>query len=181
MKRALARMAVIPVLLVVFHLFSGGQTLGENLKILEPLVGRTWVGELKSPDGKAASKVVLRYEFLWNGAAVKVFRSNPDRKSFSEGYFYWDVEEKKIGFFSVNNIGAPVKADVSLEEGKVCLKGSATIKGRTFDFKNTFEFLPDGKMVDRWYQNASGSWHAGHVIEFTASDAAKDKQQPTVD
>ena len=179
MKRTFVRMSFILVLLVVFHLSSGGQILSENLKVLGPLVDKTWVGELKSPDGKTVSKVSLRYESLWNGAAVKVSRSNPDRKSFSEGYFYWDKEEKKIGFFSVNNIGGPVKADVSIEDGKVCLKGSVTISGKSFDFKNTFEFLPDGKMVDRWYQNASGSWQPGHVIEFIESDAAKDKKPPT--
>jgi hypothetical protein len=173
MNRTFARMTIIPVLLALFCLGSGGQALNENLGILGPMVGKTWVGELKSPDGKTVSRVSLRYESLWNGAVVKVFRSNPDRKSFSEGFFYWDREEKKMGFFSVNNIGGPMKADVSAEDGKVCLKGSATIGGKTFDFKNTFEFLPDGKMVDRWYQNASGSWQAGHVIEFSVADAAK--------
>ena len=176
MKRTLVRMSVFAALLVVFHLSSGGQTLSENLEVLGPMVGKTWVGELRSPDGKTVSKVSLRYESLWNGAAVKVSRSNPDRKSFSEGYFYWDNEEKKIGFFMVNNRGGPMKADVSVEDGRVCLKGSVTTGGKTFDFKNTFEFFPDGKMVDRWYQNASGSWQPGHVIEFSESDTAKDKK-----
>ncbi|MDH4270808.1 MAG: hypothetical protein OEW18_02395 [Candidatus Aminicenantes bacterium] len=176
MKRVLARTSVIAVLLVVFHLSSGGQALNENLRVLGPLVGKTWVGDFRSPDGKTVSKVSLRYESLWNGAVVKVSRSNLDRKSFSEGYFYWSNEEKKIGFFMVNNIGGPVKADVSFEDGKVCLKGSVTISGKSFDFKNTFEFLPDGKMVDRWYQNASGSWQAGHVIEFIEGDTVKNKE-----
>jgi hypothetical protein len=178
MKRKFVWISLIPALLFVFHLYSGEQTHAEKLGILEPLVGKTWVGEMKSPDGKTVSRISLRYESLWNGAAVKVSRSNPERKSFSEGYYYWDNEGEKIGFFSVNNIGGPVKADVSTEDGKVCLKGSVTINGKTFDFKNTFELLSDGKMIDRWYQNASGTWNAGHVIEFVESDAAKDEKQP---
>jgi len=178
MKRPFKWFLLIPALLFVFHLYSGGQARAEKLGILEPLVGKTWVGELRSPDGKTASQVSLRYESLWNGAAVRVSRSNPERKSFSEGYFYWDNEGGGIGFFSVNSLGGPVKADVSTEDGKVCLTGSVTINGKTFDFKNTFELLPNGKMVDRWYQNASGTWNAGHVIEFVESAAAKDKKQP---
>jgi hypothetical protein len=76
------------------------------------------------------------------------------------------VNEKKIIFLSVSNRGGALKADVSLEGEKISLKGSTTVQNRNFDFRNTFEFTSDGKMVDRWFQNASGSWQPGHVIEF---------------
>jgi len=148
-----------------------GQTLNENLKILEPLLCKNWVGDMKSPDGKQSFRVSLSYEPIWNGDAVKFSRSNPERKTFSEGYFYWDVNEKKIVFLSVSNRGGSMKADVCIEDGKITLKGITTLQNITYDYKNTFEFTSDGKMIDRWFQNASGSWDAGHVVEFIKNES----------
>jgi hypothetical protein len=143
-----------------------GTALNENLKVLEPMLHKNWVGDMKSPDGMQTFKVSLSCEPIWNGEVIKYSRSNPERNTFSEGYFYWDVSEKKITFLSVSNRGGAMKADVSMEDGKISFKGSATVQNRTFEYRNTFEFTSDGKMVDRWFQNASGSWQPGHVIEF---------------
>jgi hypothetical protein len=48
------------------------------------------------------------------------------------------------------------------------IAGQISFPERTFEFRNTFEFAAGGKMTDRWFQNAFGSWRAGHVIELTA-------------
>ena len=146
------------------------QTLNENLMILKPMLCKNWIGDMKSPDGKQTFKVSLSYEAIWNGEAIKFSRSIPERNGFSEGYFYWDVNEKKIISLSISNRGGAMKAEVSIEDGKITLKGVATIQNRTFDYKNTFEFSSDGKMIDRWFQNASGQWSPGHVIEFVKND-----------
>jgi hypothetical protein len=148
------------------HAAQAGTALNENLKFLAPMLHKNWAGDMKSPDGKQTFKVGISCEPIWNGEVIKYSRSNPERNTFSEGYFYWDVGEKKIIFLSVSNRGGAMKADVSKEDGKISLKGSTTIQNRTFDFRNTFEFTADGNMVDRWFQNASGSWQPGHVIEF---------------
>lgn len=154
---------------LAFQFSTSGQTSNENLKILEPLLCEKWIGDMKSPDGTQTFKVSLSYEMIWNGEAVKYSRSNPERNTFTEGYFYWDVEEKKIVFLSVSNKGRSSKGYVSIEERKITIQGSATIQNRAFDYKNTFEFTSDGKMIDRWFQNASGTWQPGHVIEFIKS------------
>ena len=141
---------------------------------------KKWVGEMKSPDGKQSFKVTLSYEPIWNGEVVKFSRSNPERKTFSEGYFYWDDNEKKIVFFSVSNRrGGAMNAYVFIEDGKITLKGVATIQNKTFDYKNTFEFTSDGRMIDKWFQNALGPWQPGHVIEFKKkiNDEKQNKSQ----
>ena len=168
MKRVLGASIIILFLstLMSSRAAQDGTALNENLKILEPLLHKNWAGDMKSPDGKRTFKVSLSCEPIWNGEVIKYSRSNPDRNTFSEGYFYWDVNEEKITFLSVSNRGGAMKADVSKEDGKISLKGSTTIQNRTFDYRNTFEFTSDGKMIDRWFQNASGSWQSGHVIEF---------------
>ena len=145
---------------------KSAQILNENLKFLEPLVGKNWVGDFKSLDGKTSTKITLKYEVFWNGNVIKFSRTNPDLKFFSEGYIYWDENEKKVFLFSISNNGGPTKGDVSFEEGKIAVKGMAIIRDKKFEYKNTFEFSPDGKMVDRWFQNAFGPWRPGHVVEF---------------
>ena len=152
--------------IMAFHLSASGQILSENLKDLEPLLSEKWIGDMKSPDGRQTFKVSLSYVPIWGGEVIRYSRSNPDRNTYQEGHFYWDINEKKIIFISVSNKGGAMKGDVTIEDGKITLKGSATVNNKTFDYKNTFEFTPDGKMIDRWFQNASGTWQSGHVIEF---------------
>jgi hypothetical protein len=60
---------------------------------------------------------------------------------------------------------------VSVENGVLTVRGTIAFPERTFDFKNTFEFAAEGKMIERWFQNASGSWQPGHVVEFVEKKA----------
>jgi hypothetical protein len=55
----------------------------------------------------------------------------------------------------------------------VTVQGKVVFPDRTFDYKNTFEFMPDGKMIDRWFQNAFGPWQPGHVVEFIEQKTGK--------
>jgi hypothetical protein len=167
MKKQITYLMLVAIM--AFQFSASGQTLSENLKILEPLLNEKWVGDMKSPDGSQTFKVSLSYEPIWGGEVIKYTRSNPDRNTYQEGHFYWDINEKNIIFMSVSNKGGALKADVTIEEGKITLRGSATINNKSFDYKNTFEFTSDGKMIDRWFQNASGTWQSGHVIEFIKS------------
>jgi len=58
---------------------------------------------------------------------------------------------------------------VSIKEGLLSIEGRISFPERTFDFRNTLEITPDGKMIDRWYQNAFGPWLTGHIIEFIST------------
>jgi hypothetical protein len=144
-----------------------GQVLNEKMKGLEPIIAKKWVGEMMSPDGKNAYQVNLCYETLWNGEIIRFSRAIPDIRSFSEGYIYWDKDSDRISVFTVSTRGAARESEVCLEDGKILIKGTLSIDNRTFNYKNTFEFTPDGKMIDRWFQNAFGPWQPGHVIVFS--------------
>lgn len=157
-------------LFFLLQLQSHAQSLSEELKILGPLVNKTWVGELKSPDGSQAWQTTHTYTPLWDGTIVKLTENTPERDASSEGYFYWDREEQKIAVLVVNKKGIYKKGFVTEEDGILTINGKISFPERTFDFKNTFEFTADGKMIDRWFQNAFGSWMAGHIIEFTEKD-----------
>ena len=155
-------------LFFLLQLQSHAQSLSEELKILEPLINKTWSGELKSPDGSQAWQTIHQFTPLWDGTIVKLSEITHERDATSEGYFYWDREEQKIAILVVNQKGIYKKGFVTEEDGIITINGKISFPERTFDFKNTFEFTVNGKMIDRWFQNAFGSWIAGHVIEFKA-------------
>jgi len=169
MKRTVYIVAFL-LLLTVWPYRAGAQQVHENLKILEPLLNKTWAGELKSPDGNKSWETIYNYVPLWDGTVVKFTGSTPGRDANSEGYFYWDRDEQKIAVLVVNNKGIYNRGFITVEEGVLTIQGQISFPERTFNFKNTFEFTPDGKMIDRWFQNAFGSWMAGHVIEFTSNE-----------
>ena len=122
--------------------------------------------ENKIPDGSQAWQTTHTYTPLWDGTIVKLTENTPERDASSEGYFYWDREEQKIAVLVVNKKGIYKKGFVTEEDGILTISGKISFPERTFDFKNAVEFSADGKMIDSWYQNAFGSWMAGHVLNL---------------
>jgi len=159
-------MAIL-VFIFLLNFCTNAQNLDPNLKILAPLLGKSWVGDLKAPDGSTTWKTTCEFKALWDGTVVKYTGSTSQMNSFAEGYFYWDRAEQKVAVLIINNKGIYQKGFVMLEDSVITIKGAISFPERTFEFKNTFEFIADGKMIDRWFQNAFGPWRPGHVIEFT--------------
>jgi len=142
-------------------------TLSDSLKILQPLVDKQWVGKLANPQDGRLLEVRRHFQVIWGGSIVKYSTSMQEIGSFSEGYFYWDREVRQVAVFIVNSRGVIQEGGVSLENGVLTLQGTIAFPDIRFDYKNTFEFTPDGRMIDRWFHNAPGTWQPGHVIEFT--------------
>jgi hypothetical protein len=155
-------------LLFVLHLKLFSVTLRDELKILEPLTGKKWIGDLKSPDGKNSWKTFRQFTVLWDGTAVRYNSSTPRIASYAEGYFYWDREAGKISLFMVNSRGVIIRGIVSPGDGVIAIEGRITFPERSFEFRNTFEFSGEGRITDRWFQNAFGPWMPGHVINLMA-------------
>jgi hypothetical protein len=141
--------------------------LHEKLIFLEPLLGPPWQGEFTLADGsKRTLPITQAYEALWDGKVIHYTRSLPDFPFFSEGYIYWDTNEQKVCLMTINSRGNADRGIVTLEKGTITVSGRMTMDGKTYDYRNTFEFGADGKLIDRWFQNMTGSWQPGHVIEF---------------
>ena len=159
------------ILILLIFIASGWnvlypQRLSENLKIMEPLVNKLWEGELKAPDGSASWKTTREFKVIWDGTVIKYTSSMPGRNSYAEGFFYWDREEQKIGVFIVNSGGIYQKGIVTIENDLVTVTGRIYFPERNFEYRNTFEIKGNDNMIDRWYQNAFGSWREGHIITF---------------
>jgi hypothetical protein len=141
---------------------------------LEPLLGKTWVGALKAPDGSAEFRVERRFEAVWEGKVIRCTKINRDLDNSGEGYIFWDAVAKKPAFFFIENSGVFLKGFVSAENKCITIEGrmtwpQANPQGKqSFDFRNTFEITSETEMTDRWFHNAFGPWRPGHEITFEA-------------
>ncbi len=167
----------LSVVMVVLIFICGNslqaKSLDSHFTILKPFLNKHWVGTLKSPDGSKEFRVNRRYESILNGKAIKCVKENADLNNYGEGYFYWNDLKKKISFLFIENNGVFLTGEVEVEKNTITIKGRITWPEKkpppfqqSFEFKNTFEFIQDGKMIDRWSHNAFGQWRPGHMIEF---------------
>jgi hypothetical protein len=162
--------AVALVLIALLQPPLSANVPAEHLQFLAPLAGVAWQGQMRlPPDGKKTAAVTVRFELMWGGAAVRYTRAIPDLKFAQEGYFYWDAAAQKTRLFVLDSRGDAGGGDVALADGQVTVTGRLAMGGKEFDYKNTFTIGSDGKLTDRWFQNAAGSWQTGHVIVFDAS------------
>jgi len=172
----------IPILLLMLTVIGyytpvSGQDIDQRLTSLKPFLYNKWIGELKSPGGDVVSVATRTFEALPDGRVIKLTKKNEGKESWGEGFFYWDDISKRIAYFFIESNGVFLKGFVSAEENIITIEGIMTwpeqkdpnVK-QSYDFKNSFEFTSDGKMIDRWYMNAFGPWRPGHVIEFNAKD-----------
>jgi hypothetical protein len=150
-----------------------GQPLDHNLSSLEPLLKNSWAGVLRAPDGSEGT-IHLAYESLAEGRIVKFRRDNFERNVFAEGYLYWDGLAHKIAYFSIGTGGNVAQGWVSVKDNVLIIEGKAVLQKplpppsgkQTFDFRLEWEISADGKLIERNFQNATGTMHPGHVIEF---------------
>jgi hypothetical protein len=154
---------------------SQAQTLNNSLKQLEPFLDKTWSGKLTSPDGSRELTIERNYKIVLDGSVVKITKVNRDLNNFGEGYFYWNDIKKQIAFFFIESKGIFSEGYVTVKDNTIILEGTMTWQKQTnpgikqsYNFRNTFEFTPDGKMIDTWNQNAFGDWRQGHEIIYEA-------------
>jgi hypothetical protein len=163
-------------LLLLSGLGLGGPVLDPKLAPLAPLLNKDWRGMMKAPDGSAKWETTCRFDAVWGGRVIKYSRTTPERNSFEEGFVYWDDAAKKPAFFSIVSNAVFTAGFISVDKNVITFEGQMTwpsapsnpqVKQR-YDFRNTFEFLAESEMVDRWFQDAFGPWQPGHVITFRA-------------
>ncbi len=145
-------------------------SLCDNLKLLEPIVNKKWVGVINSPDGKMQARVVRQFDVVWDGNAIKRTDYCKALNNESEAFIFWDPAEQAAKFFSINSRGIFLNGIVSDDSGKILISGRITFPDTALDYRNTFELTDDGKLLDKWYAFRGGEWKAGHNIELTAEE-----------
>ena len=156
-----------------------------RLAAFGPLVGKTWQGVLRSPDGRHESVVVRRFDLLEKGRVIRLSKTNRDLGTSGEGLIFWDDVARNVRFVFVGSSGVILDGTASAEANVVTLQGTMTWpdKPRTpgveqrYEFRNTLELRSGNSMRDSWFQNAFGPWRAGHVIDFEAREPKKDQPE----
>ncbi len=146
--------------------------LRQELLILKPLVGKTWIGEMKDPSGKKTLHLLMKCEPLHDGKVLKYYQETQELKNRNDGYYYYDPDKKEIAFLILNSNGNLAKGNVKEEGGKILKHGYAIFPDRKLEFRNTLEVTPDGKLNDKWFSFEDGEWKAGHSAIYTT------KRQP---
>lgn len=173
MKTLFRNLLTTIFILAIVCIASNAQSLQERLNPLKPFLGRTWKGDLKAPNGELISVSVRNFESIADGKVIKIIKKSEGKSDWGEGCFYWNDIEKKIAYFFIEGAGVFQTGFVKVENNAITIEGTMTwptqmnpqVK-QSYEFKNTFEFTSDGKMIDKWFMNAFGPWQPGHVIEF---------------
>ena len=136
--------------------------LRKELDILKPFVGKTWVSESTDPSGRMILHFLLRFEPMHDGKILKFYGECRELKSRSDGYYYYDPDQKKIAYLWLTSNGNVTVGNVKEEDGKIRAYGYAIFPDLKLKFRNTYEFTPDGKLHDNYFRYEDGEWKAGH-------------------
>jgi hypothetical protein len=144
-----------------------------RLTPLQPLVGKTWRGEL-SPPGAAKPVVdVQRFELALNGRAVRSVHSVNDGEYGGETFFVWDDEKKSVVYTYFTTAGFYTTGTMQPEGG--ALHSHEVVRGTASgvrEVKATSRVLPDGRLHVKSRHLKDGQWVDGHEVHYTEDPKA---------
>jgi hypothetical protein len=161
-----ACICIIALLSILFTAsISPAGELDEHLQCLNPLLGKTWVGGYTGSDSPDI-EIVLRFETILAGRAVKYVRE-ADAVDFSSlTHFFWDPGREEIRFIGLNNKGMVEEGVVHAMDGKIVLTGKSHRPDTSIEFKTILETDPSGNLRDTFQRVEDGKWVQGHIQQF---------------
>jgi len=164
-----------PMIMILVVLLAGAYisgraeiTLRKELDILKPLVGKTWISEMKDPSGRQTLHLSRRYEAMHDGKILKVYQECRELNNQMDGYYYYDPDKKEIAFLMLTNNGNFSAGNVKEEGGKILAYGHVTFPAEKLEFRNIYELTANGEMIDQFFSFENGEWRAGHSRVWTA-------------
>lgn len=157
---------ILNAIILIATSFSSiyGQDLDEKLKLLEPFTNRLWEAEV--PRFGEGTKMEIMWKVMEKGKVIKKTGEFKILNSSHEAFYFWDSDKQEIGVFSIHNNGNFLHGHVKEEDGKILVYGYVTFPDKKLEFRNTFEFTEDGKLLDKYFRYEDGEWRAGHSREY---------------
>ena len=146
----------------------GDIVLRPELSILKPLVGQTWVGEMKDPSGQRTLHLLFKYEPMHGGKVLKYYQETKELNNQNDGYVYYDPDKKEIAFLTLNSNGNFSVGNIKEEGGKILKYGYSIFPTQKLEFRNTLEITPDGQLLDKYFRHEDGEWKPGHSAIYIA-------------
>lgn len=162
---------VLMILLITFS-YAFGQDeikLREELKILQPLTGKSWVSVMTDPSGQKTLHLSQYYEPMYSGKVLKSYRECKELNYQSNGFIYYNPDTKEIEELQLSSNGNMSKGNVKEEDGKLLFYGYTIFPDSKREFRNTYEITPDGKIIDKYFSIDNGKWKAGHARVWTVN------------
>lgn len=166
MKQILGRcLAVLFVAACTYSPSASAQELDEHLSFLQPLLGGDWVGGYVG-EGSPDLEIVLRFEPILDGNAVRYTREAAGADFASVIHLYWDASRREVRFLNLNNRGILAEGVAGLADDKIVLRGQSHAGDRTVEFETTLEIDEQDTLRDTYLRMQGGEWVTGHVQEF---------------
>ncbi len=164
---------------VFFIILSGAANaqneLSEHLKGLQPYIGKTWKGELKSADQQKPTYDVSRWERAPNGQAVRILHSVNDGEYGGETIILWDNQKKSLVYYYFTTGGFYTHGTMAMEGNKLSFHEYVTgYEGNSVtEVKGTGEFTTDGKLINKSQYLKDGKWVEGHGAIYVEDQTAQ--------
>lgn len=140
----------------------------EKLSVFIPLIGKTWVGTI--PDDSRMGDIVLKWEVLLNGFAVRLSRHVLKFDHWLETTYFWDESSEKIAYLALSNNGMVIKGYVAGQGAELISEGDQRGPDVNRKVRRIYRLEKDGKLYeDDLFRNSDADeWRRTHISVFVA-------------
>jgi len=166
----------LPLLLAPAAHAAEKGSLNPHLEPFRPLLGKTWIGELKEPDSAVVRTNVARWERALNGEAIRTLHSVNNGEYGGETVIVWDAGQNKLIYFYFTTAGFRTTGTFTFDGAKFLAEEQVTgnTQGIT-KVRSVGEIQDDGTLVNKSEYFKDGEWVPGHEQTYREDATAEVK------
>lgn len=150
--------------------------LNEHLQAFQPLIGKTFRGDLTEPNSDKKTIDVSKWERAMNGNAIRNLHSINDGEYGGESIFIWDIKQQKIlywyfttaGFYTQGTMEIDGPTWSSIEQVTGNKNGITKVKSKSTVLQNG-----DLQVQSEYFVN--DKWTPGHNVLYQPAPGAQVK------
>ncbi len=148
--------------------------LHEQLKVFEPLLGKTFRGEFANSTPDKPKFDVARWERAMNGQAIRILHSVNDGEYGGETILMWEPSKKSISYWYFTTAGFHTEGtmDVNGREWTSTEKVVGNANGIT-EVQATSKLNDASELTVSSKYLSNGQWEKGHEIQYKSAPDAK--------
>ncbi len=151
-------------------------SLNEHLKVFQPMVGKTFVGEFANSTPEKPLIDVSRWERAMNGQAVRVLHSVNDGEYGGETILMWDRKLEKIAFWYFTTAGFYTTGTMDIDGNTWSATEEVTgNKQGITQVKSVSTIQENGEMHIKTEYLTNGEWTLGRDMTYRPSTEAEVK------
>ena len=148
--------------------------LEEHLRGFEPLLERTWRGNLIVATTEEPQIDVTRWERALNGRAIRCIHSLNDGEYGGETITFWDSDRQTLRYFYFTTGGFHTEGEMRVEGRRFI--GHEVVTGNKqgiTEVESVAELMPDGRLRTSARYLQQGHWVAGHSAVYVEDPNAR--------